>query len=243
MRLLFLSFLLSFLHFSFLFPFRSFLPYLFVYLKDAAWHNNCRYFRGNTYPLFLSFLLFHSTFFRLSFHRSLFLSLPSLFLSRKSPSTITADISLMINLLSASPPDCGWALCTHGYQKEAPRRPASLLHTSNETFWSIWTRTEPRSWPSGSSASKNTTCQKPGEAERCSSAWTWNPQRGRLYSSTLPCRIYLIGSTPGRFQGSNMEKWGHLKLRKVCETWDNPMRRRILTYFTVLKKKFSPDLA
>lgn len=36
-------------------------------------------------------------------------------------------------------------------------------------------------------------------------------------SSFLFCRIYLIGSTPGRFQGSNMEKWGHLKLRKVCE--------------------------
>uniref|UniRef100_A0A4W4EIZ3 Tyrosyl-DNA phosphodiesterase 1 n=1 Tax=Electrophorus electricus TaxID=8005 RepID=A0A4W4EIZ3_ELEEL len=28
-------------------------------------------------------------------------------------------------------------------------------------------------------------------------------------------RIYLIGSTPGRFQGPDMEKWGHLKLRKL----------------------------
>uniref|UniRef100_W5LH18 Tyrosyl-DNA phosphodiesterase 1 n=1 Tax=Astyanax mexicanus TaxID=7994 RepID=W5LH18_ASTMX len=28
-------------------------------------------------------------------------------------------------------------------------------------------------------------------------------------------RIYLIGSTPGRFVGCDMEKWGHLKLRKL----------------------------
>ncbi|XP_072546363.1 tyrosyl-DNA phosphodiesterase 1 [Salminus brasiliensis] len=28
-------------------------------------------------------------------------------------------------------------------------------------------------------------------------------------------RIYLIGSTPGRFLGRDMEKWGHLKLRKL----------------------------
>lgn len=42
-------------------------------------------------------------------------------------------------------------------------------------------------------------------------------KHGHLYSSppSFFCRIYLIGSTPGRFQGSNMEKWGHLKLRKV----------------------------
>ncbi|XP_030639833.1 tyrosyl-DNA phosphodiesterase 1 [Chanos chanos] len=28
-------------------------------------------------------------------------------------------------------------------------------------------------------------------------------------------RVYLIGSTPGRFQGPAMEKWGHLRLRKL----------------------------
>jgi len=28
-------------------------------------------------------------------------------------------------------------------------------------------------------------------------------------------RVYLIGSTPGRYQGPAMEKWGHLRLRKV----------------------------
>lgn len=29
------------------------------------------------------------------------------------------------------------------------------------------------------------------------------------------CRVYLLGSTPGRYQGIDKEKWGHLKLRKV----------------------------
>ncbi|KAM3852795.1 tyrosyl-DNA phosphodiesterase 1 isoform 2-T2 [Vipera latastei] len=28
-------------------------------------------------------------------------------------------------------------------------------------------------------------------------------------------RVYLIGSTPGRYQGNAKEKWGHLKLRKL----------------------------
>ncbi|XP_018583305.1 tyrosyl-DNA phosphodiesterase 1 isoform X2 [Scleropages formosus] len=28
-------------------------------------------------------------------------------------------------------------------------------------------------------------------------------------------RVYLVGSTPGRFLGSDMEKWGHLRLRKL----------------------------
>uniref|UniRef100_A0A673MCX6 Tyrosyl-DNA phosphodiesterase 1 n=1 Tax=Sinocyclocheilus rhinocerous TaxID=307959 RepID=A0A673MCX6_9TELE len=30
-------------------------------------------------------------------------------------------------------------------------------------------------------------------------------------------RVYLIGSTPGKYQGPAMEKWGHLRLRKVIE--------------------------
>ncbi|KAK3538097.1 hypothetical protein QTP70_029793 [Hemibagrus guttatus] len=37
-------------------------------------------------------------------------------------------------------------------------------------------------------------------------------------------RIYLIGSTPGRFQGSNMEKWGHLKLRKLLSEHTHPVQ-------------------
>ncbi|NXE88846.1 TYDP1 phosphodiesterase, partial [Menura novaehollandiae] len=28
-------------------------------------------------------------------------------------------------------------------------------------------------------------------------------------------RVYLLGSTPGRYQGSDKEKWGHLRLRKL----------------------------
>lgn len=31
------------------------------------------------------------------------------------------------------------------------------------------------------------------------------------------CRVYLLGSTPGRYQGSDKEKWGHLRLRKVLK--------------------------
>ncbi|XP_013910599.1 PREDICTED: tyrosyl-DNA phosphodiesterase 1 [Thamnophis sirtalis] len=30
-------------------------------------------------------------------------------------------------------------------------------------------------------------------------------------------RVYLIGSTPGRYQGDAKEKWGHLKLRKLLK--------------------------
>lgn len=28
-------------------------------------------------------------------------------------------------------------------------------------------------------------------------------------------RVYLVGSTPGRYVGSDMDRWGHLRLRKV----------------------------
>ncbi|KAM6981033.1 tyrosyl-DNA phosphodiesterase 1 [Aplochiton taeniatus] len=28
-------------------------------------------------------------------------------------------------------------------------------------------------------------------------------------------RVYLIGSTPGRYMGANMDRWGHLRLRKL----------------------------
>ncbi|NXU75277.1 TYDP1 phosphodiesterase, partial [Oreotrochilus melanogaster] len=30
-------------------------------------------------------------------------------------------------------------------------------------------------------------------------------------------RVYLLGSTPGRYQGSDREKWGHLRLRKLLK--------------------------
>nr|XP_028573653.1 tyrosyl-DNA phosphodiesterase 1 isoform X3 [Podarcis muralis] len=30
-------------------------------------------------------------------------------------------------------------------------------------------------------------------------------------------RVYLLGSTPGRYQGSEKEKWGHLRLRKLLK--------------------------
>lgn len=30
-------------------------------------------------------------------------------------------------------------------------------------------------------------------------------------------RVYLLGSTPGRYQSNEKDKWGHLKLRKVLD--------------------------
>lgn len=243
---------LYFLNF-FICLFSLFLPYLFLWISSSFFFPSIFYhpsiissfqpalhFYTFLLAFFSSFLLsfplfclFSFSFFYLSIMHSLLLSfppsllnfLPAFFCPSLTSGTITANISVLINLLSASPPDCGWVLCIRGYPREAPRRPASLLHTLSETCWSIWARTEPRSWPSGSSASEGTTCQKPGEATCRSSARAWNPDHGRLYPSTTPfsfsiSRIYLIGSTPGRFQGPSMEKWGHLKLRKVCENWD-----------------------
>lgn len=72
--------------------------------------------------------------------------------------------------------------------------------------------------------------------------FSMKPWAGRLYSSTTPdCflfyRIYLIGSTPGRFQGSSMEKWGHLKLRKVCELWDHHWSKPFSTIL-IVKRHF-----
>ncbi|XP_062863095.1 tyrosyl-DNA phosphodiesterase 1 isoform X2 [Trichomycterus rosablanca] len=37
-------------------------------------------------------------------------------------------------------------------------------------------------------------------------------------------RVHLIGSTPGRFQGPQMEKWGHLKLRKLLREHTCPVQ-------------------
>ncbi|XP_066531748.1 tyrosyl-DNA phosphodiesterase 1 isoform X2 [Hoplias malabaricus] len=37
-------------------------------------------------------------------------------------------------------------------------------------------------------------------------------------------KIYLIGSTPGRFQGADMEKWGHLRLRKLLSEHTCPVQ-------------------
>uniref|UniRef100_A0A8C1W7Z8 Tyrosyl-DNA phosphodiesterase 1 n=1 Tax=Cyprinus carpio TaxID=7962 RepID=A0A8C1W7Z8_CYPCA len=36
-------------------------------------------------------------------------------------------------------------------------------------------------------------------------------------------RVYLIGSTPGRYQGPAMEKWGHLRLRKLLSEHTKPV--------------------
>ena len=32
----------------------------------------------------------------------------------------------------------------------------------------------------------------------------------------VDCRVRLIASVPGAHTGGEMNKWGHLKLRKVC---------------------------
>uniref|UniRef100_A0A671L9N3 Tyrosyl-DNA phosphodiesterase 1 n=1 Tax=Sinocyclocheilus anshuiensis TaxID=1608454 RepID=A0A671L9N3_9TELE len=37
-------------------------------------------------------------------------------------------------------------------------------------------------------------------------------------------RVYLIGSTPGRYQGPAMEKWGHLRLRKLLSEHTKPVQ-------------------
>lgn len=37
-------------------------------------------------------------------------------------------------------------------------------------------------------------------------------------------RVYLIGSTPGRYQGPAMEKWGHLRLRKLLREHARPIQ-------------------
>uniref|UniRef100_UPI003AAEAB51 tyrosyl-DNA phosphodiesterase 1 n=1 Tax=Centroberyx gerrardi TaxID=166262 RepID=UPI003AAEAB51 len=36
-------------------------------------------------------------------------------------------------------------------------------------------------------------------------------------------RVYLIGSTPGRYTGSDMERWGHLRLRKLLYDHAHPV--------------------
>uniref|UniRef100_A0A3P9LCN6 Tyrosyl-DNA phosphodiesterase 1 n=1 Tax=Oryzias latipes TaxID=8090 RepID=A0A3P9LCN6_ORYLA len=36
-------------------------------------------------------------------------------------------------------------------------------------------------------------------------------------------RVYLVGSTPGRFVGPDMERWGHLRLRKLLYEHTNPI--------------------
>nr|XP_029543378.1 tyrosyl-DNA phosphodiesterase 1 [Oncorhynchus nerka] len=36
-------------------------------------------------------------------------------------------------------------------------------------------------------------------------------------------RVYLIGSTPGRYLGSDMERWGHLRLRKLLRDHTRPI--------------------
>uniref|UniRef100_A0A3Q4BKK6 Tyrosyl-DNA phosphodiesterase 1 n=1 Tax=Mola mola TaxID=94237 RepID=A0A3Q4BKK6_MOLML len=36
-------------------------------------------------------------------------------------------------------------------------------------------------------------------------------------------RVYLVGSTPGRYVGSDMERWGHLRLRKLLYDHTEPV--------------------
>lgn len=36
-------------------------------------------------------------------------------------------------------------------------------------------------------------------------------------------RVYLVGSTPGRYVGSDMERWGHLRLRKLLYEHTDPV--------------------
>ncbi|XP_068169730.1 tyrosyl-DNA phosphodiesterase 1 [Antennarius striatus] len=36
-------------------------------------------------------------------------------------------------------------------------------------------------------------------------------------------RVYLVGSTPGRYMGSDMEHWGHLRLRKLLYDHTDPV--------------------
>uniref|UniRef100_A0A8C3A7G6 Tyrosyl-DNA phosphodiesterase 1 n=1 Tax=Cyclopterus lumpus TaxID=8103 RepID=A0A8C3A7G6_CYCLU len=36
-------------------------------------------------------------------------------------------------------------------------------------------------------------------------------------------RVYLVGSTPGRYVGSDMERWGHLRLRKLLYDHADPV--------------------
>ncbi|XP_071344269.1 tyrosyl-DNA phosphodiesterase 1 isoform X2 [Trachinotus anak] len=36
-------------------------------------------------------------------------------------------------------------------------------------------------------------------------------------------RVYLVGSTPGRYVGSDMERWGHLRLRKLLYDHTEPI--------------------
>ncbi|EMP39400.1 Tyrosyl-DNA phosphodiesterase 1 [Chelonia mydas] len=36
-------------------------------------------------------------------------------------------------------------------------------------------------------------------------------------------RVYLLGSTPGRYQGNQKEKWGHFRLRKLLKEYTSPI--------------------
>lgn len=120
---------------------------------------------------------------------------------------------------------CGWVLCFHGYQRGAVRVQGSRPPSSSGTCWSTWRRTAHQNWTSGSSGSKSTTCQRPGKAARRDERF--DPQQGfycktmlwskagQKRSSRSVFRVYLVASTPGRYVGADMERWGHLRLRKV----------------------------
>ncbi|XP_035538099.1 tyrosyl-DNA phosphodiesterase 1 [Morone saxatilis] len=49
--------------------------------------------------------------------------------------------------------------------------------------------------------------------------WIW------IISILLSCiiRVYLVGSTPGRYVGADMDRWGHLRLRKLLYDQTDPV--------------------
>ena len=54
-----------------------------------------------------------------------------------------------------------------------------------------------------------------------------------ILCSSLINRVHLIASVPGAHTGANMDKWGHMKLRKVyiCERERERERRKSVTSF------------
>jgi hypothetical protein len=40
------------------------------------------------------------------------------------------------------------------------------------------------------------------------------------------CRVYIIGSIPGRHRGGNKSKFGHLKLRQVSDDFFKLVREK-----------------
>lgn len=49
-------------------------------------------------------------------------------------------------------------------------------------------------------------------------------------------RVYLVGSTPGRYVGPDMERWGHLRLRKVKKKNNNNNFSSFVGQYVALEK-------